>query len=90
MDARSSARFNGEVPEPRPSLPSGGMKGAMNLHYSSLLDADLGTFKTKAELAKGVVAFTTCANCIYCSLALYKPTGQYGSLSPNQNLPILM
>ena len=55
VDARSSARFKGEVPEPRPSLPSGGMKGAMNLHYSSLLDADLGTFKTKAELAEGVL-----------------------------------
>ncbi|CAI8028765.1 3-mercaptopyruvate sulfurtransferase [Geodia barretti] len=39
VDARSNARFRGEVPEPRPSLPSGGMKGAVNIHYSSLLDA---------------------------------------------------
>ena len=54
MDARSSARFKGEVPEPRPSLASGGMKGAMNLHYSRLLDAELGTLKTKNELSKGL------------------------------------
>ena len=46
-------RFKGEEPEPRPSIPSGGMKGAVNLPYSSLLDAELSTFKTKAELAKG-------------------------------------
>ena len=52
MDARSSGRFKGEVTETRPSLASGGMKGAMNLHYSRLLDAELGTLKTKNELAK--------------------------------------
>ena len=53
VDARSSARFNGEVPEPRPSLHSGAMKGAVNLHYSRLLDNELGTFKTKTDLANG-------------------------------------
>ena len=53
VDARSGARFKGEVPEPRPSLASGGMKGAVNLHYSRLLDAELGILKTKSELAKG-------------------------------------
>ena len=53
VDARSSARFKGEVPEPRPSLPSGGMKGALNLHYSRLLDPEQGIVKPKAELAKG-------------------------------------
>jgi thiosulfate/3-mercaptopyruvate sulfurtransferase len=51
VDARSSARFKGEVPEPRPSLPSGGMKGAVNLHYSRLLDAQRGTVKTRSLLA---------------------------------------
>ena len=54
VDARSSARFTGEVVEPRPSLPSGGMKGAVNLHYSRLLDDKTGTFRPKAELAKGI------------------------------------
>ena len=53
VDARSSARFKGEVAEPRPSLPSGGMKGALNLHYSNLLDPEQGTVKPKTELAKG-------------------------------------
>ncbi|CAI8028773.1 3-mercaptopyruvate sulfurtransferase, partial [Geodia barretti] len=51
VDARSSARFKGDVPEPRPSLPSGGMKGAVNLHYSRLLDAQWGTVKTRSLLA---------------------------------------
>jgi thiosulfate/3-mercaptopyruvate sulfurtransferase len=52
VDARSSARFKGEAPEPRPSLPSGGMKGAVNLHYSRLLDDKLGTFRRTTDLAK--------------------------------------
>ncbi|CAI8028774.1 3-mercaptopyruvate sulfurtransferase, partial [Geodia barretti] len=58
VDARSSARFKGDVPEPRPSLPSGGMKGAVNLHYSRLLDAQWGTVKTRSLLASG----------LYCTL----------------------
>ena len=50
----SSARFKGEVAEPRSSLPSGGgMKGALKLHYSKLLDPEQGTVKPKTELAKG-------------------------------------
>ena len=53
VDARSSSRFKGEVPEPRPSLPSGGMKGGVNLHYSRLLDAQRGTVKTRSLLASG-------------------------------------
>ena len=53
IDARSSGRFKGEVPEPRPSLPSGSMKGSMNLHYSNLLNTELGTLKTKTDLEKG-------------------------------------
>ena len=53
VDARSSARFKGEVPEPRPSLASGGMKGAVNLHYSKLLDDQLGTVKSRSLLTAG-------------------------------------
>ena len=60
VDARSSARFNGEVAEPRPSLASGAMKGAVNLHYSRLLDPEKGTFKPKAELAKGRIGVSLC------------------------------
>ena len=57
VDARSSERFKGEVPEPRPSMPSGGMKGAANLHYSRVLNDQLGTFKNRTFLAKGLLAY---------------------------------
>ncbi len=39
VDARSAPRFRGELPEPRPGLPSGHMPGAKNLHYETLSDA---------------------------------------------------
>ncbi|HSB37174.1 MAG TPA: sulfurtransferase, partial [Thermoanaerobaculia bacterium] len=39
LDARSTPRFRGELPEPRPGLPSGHMPGALNLHYDALSDA---------------------------------------------------
>jgi thiosulfate/3-mercaptopyruvate sulfurtransferase len=39
VDARSAPRFRGELPEPRPGLPSGHMPGARNLHYGALSDA---------------------------------------------------
>jgi len=40
IDARSSPRFYGEVPEPREGLRSGHMPGAINIPYQSLLSAD--------------------------------------------------
>lgn len=43
LDARSAARFYGEVPEPRPGLASGHMPGAINLPYKTLL-AENGQF----------------------------------------------
>ena len=39
-------------------VASGGMKGAMHLHYSRLLDTELRTLKTKNELAKGQSIYT--------------------------------
>ena len=38
VDARSAPRFRGELPEPRPGLPSGHMPGALNLHYEKLAE----------------------------------------------------
>jgi thiosulfate/3-mercaptopyruvate sulfurtransferase len=38
VDARSAPRFAGELPEPRPGLPSGHMPGALNLHYERLAE----------------------------------------------------
>jgi thiosulfate/3-mercaptopyruvate sulfurtransferase len=38
VDARSGARFRGELPEPRPNVRSGHMPGAGNVHYAALSD----------------------------------------------------
>jgi thiosulfate/3-mercaptopyruvate sulfurtransferase len=37
LDARSAARFNGTVPEPRPGLSSGHMPGATNIPFTELV-----------------------------------------------------
>jgi thiosulfate/3-mercaptopyruvate sulfurtransferase len=49
IDARSAARFRGEVPEPRPGLRSGHIPGSKNVPYSVLLNPD-GTMKDLAGL----------------------------------------
>ena len=49
VDARSSARFRGEAPEPRASLRSGHMPGALNVPFNEVVASD-GTLKPVAEL----------------------------------------
>lgn len=49
VDARSAARFRGEAPEPRASLRSGHMPGALNLPFTEVVNAD-GTLKSADEL----------------------------------------
>ncbi len=49
VDARSSARFAGDAPEPRAGLRSGHIAGSRSLPYTSLLTTD-GTMKPVAEL----------------------------------------
>src|SRR5262249_36959826 len=49
IDARSAARFQGRVPEPRPHLRSGHIPGSRNVPFESLLNAD-GTLRPAAEL----------------------------------------
>ena len=51
VDARSAARFEGSAPEPREGLPSGHMKGALNVAYSDLLNSD-NTLKDAASLSE--------------------------------------
>lgn len=51
VDARSAGRFGGSAPEPREGLPSGHMKGALNVAYSSLQNGD-GTLKDIASLSE--------------------------------------
>jgi thiosulfate/3-mercaptopyruvate sulfurtransferase len=40
VDARSAGRFAGSAPEPRADLPSGHMKGALNVPFTMLLNND--------------------------------------------------
>lgn len=49
VDARSAGRFRGEAPEPRASLRSGHMPGALNVPFNEVVNAD-GTLKSAAEL----------------------------------------
>jgi len=49
VDARSSARFRGEAPEPRAGVRPGHMPGALNVPYATLLNGDL-TFKSTTEI----------------------------------------
>ncbi|WP_293676115.1 3-mercaptopyruvate sulfurtransferase [uncultured Phenylobacterium sp.] len=49
VDARSAARFTGEAPEPRATLRSGHMPGALNLPFNLVVNND-GTLKPVAEL----------------------------------------
>lgn len=52
LDARSKARFNGEVPEPRAGLRSGHITGSKNLPYTELVNSETGCLKEDKELAK--------------------------------------
>ncbi len=49
VDARASARFHGEAPEPREGLRSGHMPGAKNLPFDRLYEED-GTMKSVDKL----------------------------------------
>lgn len=49
VDARSAGRFRGETPEPRASLRSGHMPGALSVPFDRVLNAD-GTLKSVDDL----------------------------------------
>ena len=49
VDARSAGRFRGEAPEPRASLRSGHMPGALNVPFNAVVNPD-GTLKSVSEL----------------------------------------
>ncbi|RMB62953.1 sulfurtransferase [Dokdonia sinensis] len=48
IDARSSGRFRGTAPEPRPQLKSGQIKNSINLPYTEVLED--GKYKSNAQL----------------------------------------
>ena len=49
VDARSAGRFRGEAPEPRASLRSGHMPGALNVPFNEVVNPD-GTLKSVDQL----------------------------------------
>ena len=51
LDARSSARFRGEAPEPREGLRAGHIPGSHNVYYQDLLNTD-GTMKDAPALQR--------------------------------------
>ena len=55
VDARSSGRFEGSAPEPRPSIPSGHMIGAHNVPFYRMLNPESKIFKCKEELRGGTI-----------------------------------
>ncbi len=78
VDARSAPRFRGELPEPRPGLPSGHMPGALNLHYDTLSEGGRlvapekirALFEAaKVDLASPVI--TTCGSGITAAVLLF-------------------
>jgi thiosulfate/3-mercaptopyruvate sulfurtransferase len=50
LDARSSARFQGGEPDPRPGVARGHVPGSRNLHYAQLYNDD-ATFRGPDEIA---------------------------------------
>lgn len=52
LDARSSGRFTGKDPEPRPGLSSGHMPGAINIPFDSVLDPNTKAFLPNEQLKK--------------------------------------
>lgn len=49
VDARSAGRFSGQAPEPRASLRSGHMPGALNVPFDRVVNPD-GTLRSREEL----------------------------------------
>lgn len=50
FDARSTDRFTGASPEPRPGLSSGHIPSSLSLPFSKVLNQDENTYKSKDEL----------------------------------------
>lgn len=52
LDARSSGRWTGKDPEPRPGLSSGHMPGSINIPFDAVLDPDTKAFLPLEQLKK--------------------------------------
>jgi thiosulfate/3-mercaptopyruvate sulfurtransferase len=79
LDARPAARFDGSAPEPRAGLPSGHMRGAINVPFSQVItsqgmlkqSAEISTVMEQAGVDLSARIVTTCGSGITaCILAL--------------------
>jgi len=80
IDARSSPRYTGSAPEPRPECRPGHIPGSLNLPFDKLIDPVFGTFQTietlretfsKVGLDAEKPVVTTCGSGVTaCVLAL--------------------
>ncbi|MFM7984498.1 MAG: rhodanese-like domain-containing protein, partial [Candidatus Fonsibacter sp.] len=52
IDARSSGRFNGNEPEPRPDIKSGSIPNSLNLPWSECIDQNTKCFLNSEILKK--------------------------------------
>eukprot|EP01039_Chlorochromonas_danica_P009491 gene9491-10482_t len=56
LDARSKARFLGQAPEPRPSLPSGHIPGSLSLPFTEIVEEkDATRFRELAQIRDAFV-----------------------------------
>ena len=55
VDARSDKRYHGTAPEPRPDLPSGHMKGSLNLPFYKLFNPVTKTLASKQVIQEGII-----------------------------------
>lgn len=88
LDARSTARFNAEAPEPRPGVRGGHMPGAISFPFPRVLNG--GTLKPRAELVDEFATVasatdrlvTSCGSGLTaCVLTLGAAVAGYDSLS---------
>lgn len=56
VDARATARFKAEMPEPRPGIRAGHVPGACNLPYAQLVDPATGTLIPPAAIERAFKA----------------------------------
>lgn len=55
LDARDTARFRGDAPDPRPNIPSGHIPNSINMPFMNLINPD-GTLKKEDQLKKSFAA----------------------------------
>lgn len=88
IDARSAARFNCEVPEPREGLRRGAIPNSVNLPFTNLLEN--GKFKSKKDIAKAfymlaehddAIIFSCGSGITACVLALGAELSGYKNIS---------